>query len=133
MTELNSEIPETEGFFRQEGYIYVIIDLSKPGHTKIGGCGLGDLDRCLSKLNDGSSMRSLRILHTFKTFDINLIQVIISSLLQRFKIKGNEWFYIKEDSELNYMIHVINDSLKMVSQYNIKDKNALQNIIHSID
>ena len=86
--------PETEGFFRTEGYIYMVGDSNKPGHRKLGFCGIDKIDKRLGQLNVSSSTSSLVITHKFKTFDAKFVEEMIHSALQPFKIRGRkEWFY----------------------------------------
>ena len=121
--------PETEGFIRKEGYIYIIIDSDKPGHKKIGSCGLRHLDKRLSALNVGSSEYSLKTSHTFKTFDVNLVEEMVHRILQPFRIRGrNEWFYTKNNFEANYIINTIKNCIQFTNKYNIKDYNHLNTV-----
>ena len=91
--------PETEGFIRKEGFIYMIKDTTKNGHIKIG---FGNPDHRAGALNVGSSTQSLEVLARFTTFDIEFAEKIIHLSLFPFKIqKRKEWY-----SKSNLMIRV---------------------------
>lgn len=95
--------PETEGFIRSHGYVYLIEDTTKKGHNKIG---FSDSPyKRLAQLNTSSSTFSLRILKTFETYDKEFAEKLIHFALKPFKIKNRkEWFYTKNDIELAYVI-----------------------------
>ena len=120
--------PETEGFIRKSGYVYVIENLDKLGHKKIGYYGTTNkADHRLSQLNVGSSTKSLRMVCKFKTYDIDFLENLIHHSLQPFKIKDRkEWFYIKNDFELAYTINIITKCIKFIDDFNIIDYNELK-------
>jgi len=112
--------PELEGFIRKPGYIYLIKDITKLGHYKIGFADKPD--KRLTQLNCGSSTFALQLVSRFKTFDKIYAEKIIHYALFPFKIlKANEWFYIKNDFELAYTINIIKDCINYIEKYNIKD------------
>jgi phage anti-repressor protein len=128
--------PDTEGFSSREGgEIYVAIDLTKKGHTKIGMIGMStNLDMRLSQLNVGSSTQSLQLYMHFKTFDKILAERLIHQSLHPFRIKNRkEWFYFKNNLELAYAINAIKQILAFIEQYNIQDSTQFQDILKNIN
>lgn len=114
--------PETEGFYREPGDVYCIIDTVKPGHLKIGIANKS-ITR-VDQLNVGSSTHSLELYTKFETFDRALAEKLIHYSLQPFRIKKrNEWFYFKNDLELSYAINTIKKSLDYIKAFDIKDYN----------
>jgi phage anti-repressor protein len=125
--------PETEGFNRKQGYIYIADDSDKLGHKKIGSCGIDKINKRIDALNVSSSTRSLKMIYKFKTFDVKFVEEMVHSALYPLKIRNrNEWFYIKSELELNYVINTINKCIKFAENYNIKEYNQLDNIIKTI-
>lgn len=56
---------------------------------------------------------------------------MVHSALYPLKIRNrNEWFYVKNDLELNYIINTINNCVKFAETYNIKDISHLNNVIN---
>ena len=116
--------PETESFERKPGYIYIIKDTSKMGHYKIGHAN--DPTQRLISLNISSSTYSLEIVFRHYTFDKEFAEKMIHLALQPFRIKQRkEWFYVKNDLELAYMIHTVKKCIKFIEDYNIHNYDEL--------
>jgi prophage antirepressor-like protein len=110
MIKLLANKPETEGFTRTNGYIYLVRDKSKPGHYKIGLAE--DPNKRLIGLNCGSSTNSLEIVKTYQSKDTMLSEKVIHSVLYPYKIKKQkEWFYIHNDDLLNIVLDTIKDCI----------------------
>ncbi len=108
--------PETIGFTKQEGYIYLINDNDKKGHYKIGMTN--DLNKRVWSLNIGSSTHSLILSKHWKTNDKVASEKLCHYLLEPFKIKSrNEWFYVKNDDELAYMIESIEKCINFINSF----------------
>jgi hypothetical protein len=117
--------PTLKGFHRKMGFIYLITDTCKNFHYKIGYAG--NTQHRLGGLNCGSSTTTLKLVQNFETCDKEFAERIIHCALQPFKINlKNEWFYIKNDKELNYTINTIKDCIQYIEKYNIKDYNQLE-------
>ena len=100
--------PETHGFdMRKSGFVYLINDLSKPGHYKIGMAS--NSEKRLRNLNTSSSEKSLRLYFQIETYDIDSVERSIHYILQPFNIKGRrEWFYFSDKYQIKYAIYVMN-------------------------
>jgi prophage antirepressor-like protein len=121
--------PDLEGFSRKSGYIYIIEDTTKPGHKKIGSCNFDRIDLRVIQMNVASSTYSLKRIIKFETFDVKLVEEMIHSALQFFKIKGRkEWFYIKNEFELAYTINIIKKCIEFSKQFDVKDYNNLKEL-----
>ena len=124
--------PETCGFFRKDGYIYIVRDSTKAGHYKIGFTG--NPDKRISQLNTGSSTCSLRIITQFKVYDKEFAEKMIHLALQPFRIKHrNEWFYTKNDIELAYIINVVKSCINYIKLYDLTDYSKFKEISKKID
>ena len=124
--------PELEGFIRQDGYIYLISDISKKCHYKIGFAE--NPTKRLSQLNTGSSTYSLQLLARFKTIDKIFAEKLIHYALFPFKIaKAKEWFYFANDLELAYSINTIKSCVKYIEQYDIKDHTCFKEFNKNLD
>jgi len=112
--------PTLKGFHRKMGFVYLITDTCKKFHYKIGYAG--NTQHRLGELNCGSSTTTLKLVQNFETCDKEFAEKIIHFALQPFKINlKNEWFYIKNDQELNYTINTIKDCIQYIEKYNIKN------------
>lgn len=122
--------PETEGFYKNSGYIYLKKDLSRFGHYKITYVD-----------NIDFNSYSLEIISKFPIFDKEFTEKTIYSALQPFKIKNNkEWLYLKDDFELAYTIKTMKECIQFVNSFNIYDYENLKKInvdiqkeLHEID
>ena len=117
--------PETEGFSVKPGYIYLIKDTASIGAYKIG---LGENpDRRLITLNISSSQKSLKMVDMFKSKNMRYAEKIIHTLLEPFRIKKrNEWFYLCNETELNYAIYTIKNSILYTDKYDFIDYNSFR-------
>jgi prophage antirepressor-like protein len=116
MIKLLENKPETEGFARTNGYIYIVRDKSKPGHYKIGLAE--DPNKRLVGLNCGSSTNSIEIVKTYQSKDTTLSEKVIHSVLYPYKIKKQkEWFYIHNDDLLNIVLDTIKDCVQFTDKY----------------
>jgi hypothetical protein len=119
--------PDTEGFHREAGEVYCIIDTTKKGHVKIG-MGMKSISR-VNVLNVGSSTQSLKLYTKFETFDKVFAEKLIHSCLNPFRIKNrNEWFYFKNDLEMAYAMNTIKKCLDYIKSFDIKDYNHFKDI-----
>jgi prophage antirepressor-like protein len=119
--------PDTESFERKPGYIYIVKDTSKHGHYKIGFAN--DPVKRVIGLNTSSSTYSLEILVRYYTFDKEFAEKMAHLALQPFRIKQRkEWFYVKNDLELAYMIHTVKNCINYIEKYNIKNYDELNNM-----
>ena len=117
--------PDTEGFSRNSGYVYLIKDTSKVGHYKIGYAS--DVNKRLMELNVASSTYTLEVTQRFETYDKEFAEKIIHRALLPFRIQNRkEWFYIRTDFDLAYVIHTIKDCIKYIEKYNITDYSHLK-------
>ena len=118
--EMLESKPETEGFFKESGYIYIIKETSKIGRYKIGK-SKNPIDR-ISGLNVSSSESSLIIDRQFETIDMECAEKIIHSILKPYKIKKRaEWFFFKDKIELNNAINTIVTCLEFIKRYRNSD------------
>jgi phage anti-repressor protein len=118
--EILESKPETEGFFRESGYIYIIKETAKLGRYKIGK-SKNPIDR-ISGLNVSSSETSLLIDKQFETIDMECAEKIIHSILKPYRIKKrNEWFFFKDKIELDNAINTIIKCLEFIKQYRKHD------------
>ncbi len=118
--EMLESKPETEGFFRESGYIYIIKETSKIGRYKIGK-SKNPIDR-ISGLNVSSSESSLIIDRQFETIDMECAEKIIHSILKPYKIKKRaEWFFFKDKIELDNAINTIVTCLEFIKRYRNSD------------
>jgi hypothetical protein len=114
--EMLEHKPETEGFFRESGYIYIIKETAKFGRYKIGK-SKKPIDR-ISSLNVSSSETSLLLDKQFETIDMDSAEKTIHLMLKPYKIKKrNEWFFFKDEIELNNAINTIIKCLEFIKQY----------------
>lgn len=108
--------PQTEGFYKEPGYIYLVKDTSKPGHYKIGLSS--DPNKRLIGLNIGSSTNSMEITNTYECKDKILAEKVIHSILHSHKIKKQkEWFYIENELLLDFIIKSIKDCIEFTNKY----------------
>jgi phage anti-repressor protein len=117
--------PEMEGFYSKSGYIYLIKDTASLGAYKVG---LGENpDRRLITLNVSSSQKSLKMIKMFKSNNMRYAEKMIHILLEPFRIKRrNEWFFLSDNTELNYVIHTIKNSIEYTDKYNFVDYNSFR-------
>jgi len=117
--------PEMEGFYSKSGYIYLIKDTASLGAYKIG---LGENpDRRLITLNVSSSQKSLKMIKMFKSNNMRYAEKMIHILLEPFRIRRrNEWFFLSDNTELNYAIHTIKNSIEYTDKYNFVDYNSFK-------
>jgi len=118
--EMLESKPETEGFFRESGYIYIIKETAKLGRYKIGK-SKNPIYR-ISSLNVSSSETSLIIDKQFETVDMESAEKTIHLMLKPYKIKKRaEWFFFKDKVELNNAINTIVKCLEFIKQYRNHD------------
>ena len=118
--EMLESRPETEGFFRESGYIYIIKETCKFGRYKIGK-SKSPIER-ISCLNVSSSESSLIIDKQFETIDMECAEKIIHSILKPYRIKKrNEWFFFKDEIELDNAINTIIKCSEFIKQYRNTD------------
>ena len=118
--------PETEGFYKSNGYIYLIKDNSNIGHYKIG-LSENPSER-VKNLNCGSSTNSLELVKVFETKNVTLSEKLIHTTLFPHKIKKQkEWFYISNGELIFYFIKTIEDCIAIV------DKNTFNNITEQLE
>jgi prophage antirepressor-like protein len=110
--------PETHGFeMRKSGYVYLINDLSKPGHYKIGMAN--NSEKRLRNLNTSSSEKSLRLYFQIETYDIDSVERSIHYILQPYNIKGRrEWFYFSDKYQIKYAMYVMNRVKSFYDNFN---------------
>ena len=124
--------PETEGFQRKPGEIYMVEDTEHPGRIKVGYATLSD-DR-LVQLNVSSSCKTLKLYAKFKTFDKVLAEKLIHHCLQPFKIRGRaEWFFFKNDLEVAYAVSSIKKILDFIQLFDIKDYDHFKQLTIGLD
>lgn len=126
--------PETHGFLiRKSGFIYLINDLSKPGHYKIGMAT--NTERRLKNLNTSSSEKSLRLYFEIETYDIESVERSIHFILQPYNIKGRrEWFYFSDKYQIKYAIYVIYTVKNFYDNFDFSNyKDLIEKTQHKID
>jgi len=124
--------PETEGFKRDSGDVYMVEDKEHPGRIKIGFAT--KTNERLEQLNVGSSCKSLELYAKFETFDKVLAEKLIHHCLQPFRIRNRrEWFFFKNDLELSYAIHSIKKILEFIKIFDIKDYQEFKDITINLD
>jgi prophage antirepressor-like protein len=112
--------PETYGFDRNPGYIYVVEDTIKPGHIKLGHAT--EPNNRISSLNVSSSTYSLKILATFETFDKEFAEKIVHYSLNPFRIKNRkEWFYFQNKNEIIYALNTIKNCIDFIKIFDINE------------
>jgi hypothetical protein len=133
--ELYEKRPSTFGFdynSNKNGYVYIISDISKTGHYKIGMAN--DAEKRLRNLNTSSSEKSLRIIYKIETYNPELLEKTIQNVLQPFNIRGRrEWFYFIDEKELNYAIDVFISSHSFTEQFNIQSSYEFASKIQDIN
>jgi hypothetical protein len=118
--------PETEGFYKNHGFIYILKDDANIGHYKIG---LSE-NPCkrINDLNGGSSTNSLQLIKTFKTNNTILSEKLIHTVLFPHKIKKQkEWFYMSNENLLFYFIKIIEECIEF------SDKHTFDNISKELE
>lgn len=129
--EILQNKPEVEGFSNNEGYIYLIKDVSIFGAYKIG-MGANPNTR-ISTLNVASCQKTLKIAMIFKTWDMKGAEKIIHSILNPFKVKKrNEWFYFSSDLQLNYAINTIKSIVSYIDRFNFENYNEFKKYAEKI-
>jgi hypothetical protein len=114
--EMLESKPETEGFFKESGYIYIIKETAKIGRYKIGK-SKKPMNR-ISGLNTASSEISLLIDRQFETIDMESAEKTIQLMLKPYRIKKRaEWFFFKNEMELENAINTIVKCLEFIKQY----------------
>lgn len=112
--------PETEGFYKINGYIYLIKDNSNVGHYKIG-LSENPSER-VKNLNCGSSTNSLELVKTFETKNVVLSERLIHTALFSHKIKKQkEWFYTSNEQLVIYFIKTIENCIGFVDKYSFNN------------
>ena len=116
--ELLENKPKTHGFLaRRHGYVYMITDRSKLGHYKIGMTY--NVDKRLRNLNTSSSGKSLSVYHEIETYDCELLEKTLHSILQPFNICGRrEWFFFCNEKEVKYALHTMNKTHNYLNAFN---------------
>jgi len=123
--EMLESRPETEGFFRESGYIYIIKETSKFGRYKIGK-SKNPIER-ISGLNVSSSETSLLLDKQFETIDMESAEKTIHLMLKPYRIKKRaEWFFFKDQTELDNATNTIIKCLEFIKQYR-KDHDDINN------
>ena len=108
--------PETEGFIKTAGYIYLATDKDKLGHYKIGLSN--DPNKRIISLNCGSSTNSVEIVKLYRSKDTILSEKVIHSILNPHRIrKQKEWFYIQNEELLNFVIKSIQSCIEFTDKY----------------
>jgi phage anti-repressor protein len=126
-------LPDREGFAREAGELYGIIDRSRDGYHMKFGIAANSLVR-VDQLNVGSSTNSLDLYVKFKTFDRVLAEKLVHSALQPFRIKKRkEWFYFQNNQELAYAISTIKEILEFITRFNIKNFKEFKEITKNIN
>lgn len=130
--------PKTCGFERYKGNVYLIADKSKPGHYKLGG-SIDSHGRVL-ELNTASSTSSLEVVKTIPTYDQDFAEKTIHMALQPFRIQNkvkrqklNEWFYIKTQAELLYVIATMEYCVNSIERFNITSYDDIYLYIPNVD
>lgn len=121
--------PSTFGFdyiANKNGCVYLISDIAKPGHYKIGMAN--DAQKRLRNLNTSSSEKTLRMTYKVDTYHADLLEKTVHNILQPFNIRGRrEWFYFIDDKELNYAIDILVRSNMFLEQFNIQSQQDFLN------
>jgi phage anti-repressor protein len=122
--------PKTHGFLaRRHGYVYMITDRSKLGHYKIGMTY--NVDKRLRNLNTSSSEKSLSVYHEVESYDCELLEKTIHSILQPFNISNRrEWFFFCNDMEIKYALHIINKIHNFLNNFNFT---SYEQFVHYIN
>lgn len=123
--------PITHGFSaRRKGYVYIIKDRAKPGHYKIGMTY--NVDKRLRNLNTSSSEKSLVIYFEKESFDCELLERTVQSILQPFNIAGRrEWFFFSDKIELQYAHDVINKTDEFLNTFNLASLDEMRNYLEN--
>lgn len=110
--------PKTHGFLaRRHGYVYMITDRAKLGHYKIGMTY--NVDKRLRNLNTSSSGKSLSVYHEIETYDCELLEKTLHSILQPFNICGRrEWFFFCNEREVQYALSTMNKTHNYLNEFN---------------
>jgi len=118
--------PETEGFYKNHGFIYILKDNANIGHYKIGLSE--NPSKRINDLNGGSSTNSLELIKTFKTNNTVLSEKLIHTALFQHKIKKQkEWFYTSNEKLLCYFIKTIEECIEF------SNKHTFNNISEELD
>lgn len=120
--------PETEGFVKTAGYIYLATDKDKLGHYKIGLSN--DPNKRMISLNSGSSTNSVEIVKLYRSKDTVLSEKVVHSILNAHRIrKQKEWFYIQNDKLLTFVIKTIQSCIDFTDTYTFNNvEEELQSI-----
>ncbi len=118
--------PKTHGYLlRKHGFVYICSDKSKPGHYKIGMAI--DILKRLRNLNTSSSQKSLFMVFEIESYDCELLEKTLHSILQPFNIPGRrEWFYFTP-IELQYALHTIKKTNAYLNNFDFKSYNDVLN------
>lgn len=125
--------PQTYGFgLTKTGYIYLINDLSKPGHYKIGMAS--NTKNRLRNLNTSSSEKSLRLYFEIDTYDAESVERTIHFILVPFNITGRrEWFYFSDEDQVQYAISIMKNVKNFFDQYHFTShKHFLETIVQKV-
>lgn len=118
--------PETEGFYKNNGFIYILKDNANICHYKIGLSE--NPSKRINDLNGGSSTNSLELIKTFKTSNTILSEKLIHTVLFPHKIKKQkEWFYMSNEKLLYYFIKTIEECIEF------SNKHTFNNISEELD
>jgi len=128
--EFYEQKPVTHGFLsRRSGYVYLLQERSTSYHYKIGMTY--DVDKRLRNLNTSSSGKTIRIYNEVKSYDCELLEMMIHKLLKPFNIVGRrEWFYFdnKQAECALYMLHKANDFLNDYNHASLEEFSQFFNI-----
>jgi phage anti-repressor protein len=122
--------PETIGFLtRRAGYNYIIKDVSRQGHYKVGFAE--NTKARLSALNTSSSTHSLEIIFRIFSKDKELSERMIHNVLEPFRIKNNnqrlnEWFYLKNETELAFAVKSLKECINFIDKYIFQDQTSFK-------
>jgi phage anti-repressor protein len=116
--ELLENKPHTYGFSSwKNGYVYLVTDISKPGHYKIGMTT--NTEKRVRNLNTASSEKSLHLYYEVEVYDTELFERTIHNILQPFNIKGRkEWFYFSNETQLKYAIDLMDKVCLFLNKFN---------------
>jgi phage anti-repressor protein len=130
--ELLEHKPKTHGFLaRRHGYVYMIKDRAKLGHYKIGMTY--NVDKRLRNLNTSSSEKSLSIYHEIETYDCELLEKTLHSILQPFNIVGRrEWFFLCNETEVQYTLHIMKKTHEFLNNFNFTSHEQLVDYISGV-